>query len=148
MKSYNGNTSFIRIRRLNYINYGRIHSEWPDILIFNKHYAAEIIENVIDNTVTCDDKIVENYPSELTMKRWKKWFCKNISHIKKLTLLENQSDQTICENLENYISSSVWQNCGACSFSDSLLYSHSYPDAGWLSSICSFIYNTGNSLLI
>ena len=126
MKSYDGDTSFIRIRRLICINCGHIHNELPDILVPNKHYATEIIENVIDNTVTCDDRIVENYPSELTMKRWKKWFRKNISHIKNILLHEKQSNQTIYENLENY----------------------SYSDAGWLSSICSFIYNSGKSLLI
>ena len=43
-------------------------NEQLDILIHDKHYATEIIENVIDNTVTCDDRIVENYPPELTMK--------------------------------------------------------------------------------
>ena len=59
----------------------RLHIELPDILVPNKHYAAEIIENVVDGVSTPDDLSTENYPCERTMQRWKDWIRENIQQI-------------------------------------------------------------------
>ncbi len=48
MRSYGGKTSHIWLRRLRCKRCGRLHLELPDLLVPQKHYTAEVIENVVD----------------------------------------------------------------------------------------------------
>ncbi len=48
MRSYGGETSHIWLRRLCCKRCGRLHLELPDLLVPQKHYTAEVIENVVD----------------------------------------------------------------------------------------------------
>ena len=52
MKNYGGTCTYIRIRRMKCYACGKLHHELPDILVPYKHYAAEVIENVVDEIVT------------------------------------------------------------------------------------------------
>lgn len=76
-KSYNGRKHLLRIRRLKCggkDGCGRLHNELPEFIIPYKHYASEIIENVIDGVSTPCDPTTEDYPCEKTMQRWAAWF--------------------------------------------------------------------------
>ncbi len=77
MRSYGGETSQIWLRRLCCKHCGRLHLELPNLLVPQKHYTAEVIENVVDEVSTEEDKSTEDYPRQDTMRRWKRWiaFC-------------------------------------------------------------------------
>ena len=48
------------------------HRELPKDLFPRKHYAARIIQGVLDGTITSDDLEYEDYPCESTIVRWRK----------------------------------------------------------------------------
>lgn len=73
MRSYNGMVYWLWLRRLFCSFCHSLHLELPDILVPNKHYASEVVENVIDGVSTEDDKTTEDYPCRDTMARWKAW---------------------------------------------------------------------------
>ena len=81
MKCYNGEKKTFSLRRMRCVRCKRLHIELPDILVPNKHYAAELIENVVDGVSTPDDLSTENYPCERTMQRRKDWILKNRQQI-------------------------------------------------------------------
>lgn len=51
----------------------KTHRLLPDCTIPYKHYEAGVIEDVIDETLDEDALCEEEYPSESTLKRWRKW---------------------------------------------------------------------------
>ena len=81
MKCYNGEKKTFSLRRMRCARCKRLHIELPDILVPNKHYAAELIENVVDGVSTPDNLSTENYPCERTMQRRKDWILKNRQQI-------------------------------------------------------------------
>ena len=78
-----GKKSWVMIRRLVCTNKdcNHLHNELPDFLIPYKHYEAQLIEDVIDETITEDDVVEMDYPSLMTIKVWTEWFERNISNI-------------------------------------------------------------------
>lgn len=75
-RTYGGETFHIQIRRLKCHRCHRLHNELPNILVPHKHYCAEVIEDVVDEVVTPEDVVVEDYPCAATMERWKDWICR------------------------------------------------------------------------
>ena len=71
VRTKGGNTHWIKIRRLVCNECGKEHRELPDCLLPYKHYEAEIIKGVISGIITSDDLDYEDYPCEMTMKRWR-----------------------------------------------------------------------------
>lgn len=69
------------IRRLKCGECGRLHNELPDCLVPYKHYDAQLIEDVVDGTVSEEDPETEDYPCENTMKHWKWWLSHNEANI-------------------------------------------------------------------
>lgn len=65
-------SKWIKIRRLKCYSCGTVHRELPDYLIPYKQYEAEIIKGVIEGLITSDTLGYEDYPCEMTMKRWSK----------------------------------------------------------------------------
>lgn len=65
-----GERKVFKIRRLKCSKCGKIHRELPDFLIPYKHYDCEIIKGVIDGYITSSTIGYEDYPSEVTMRRW------------------------------------------------------------------------------
>ena len=61
----------IRIRRFKCSKCKRIHREIPDEVHPYKQYETEIIRGVLEGLITSDTYGFEDYPSEMTMKRWK-----------------------------------------------------------------------------
>ena len=51
----------------------KTHRLLPDISVPYKHYEAGVIEDVIDGTINEEALSEENYPSESTLQRWRRW---------------------------------------------------------------------------
>lgn len=64
-------TENIQIRRLKCSNCKKIHREIPEDIYPHKQYEAEIIRGVLEGFITSNTYGFEDYPCEMTMKRWK-----------------------------------------------------------------------------
>ena len=78
VRTYNGRTSHIQLRRLKCLVCRRMHLELPDFLVPRKHYVTEVIENVIDGVSDSEDESTDDFPCEQTMQRWINWIRFNI----------------------------------------------------------------------
>ena len=81
MKWYFGEKRVCSLRRLRCNRCHRLHIELPNALTPHKHYATEVIENVIDGASTPDDQTTENFPCVKTMLRWMDWIHNNAVQI-------------------------------------------------------------------
>ena len=133
MKWYNGEKKAFSLRRMRCARCRRLHNELPDILVPYKHYAAEIIENVVDDVSTPDDLSTEDYPCERTMQRWKDWIRKNTQQI-----------DGYLKSIGSRVSVSGYELLRS---GDSLLQKLRDKGAGWLAAVNRAIYNTGGRLL-
>lgn len=131
-RTYSGEKTWLVVRRLRCPSCGRLHTELPDIVTPYKHYATEIIENVVDGVSTPEDLSTEDYPCERTMKRWIGWIFGS----------QIQIDSQL-------------KSIGSClpGFGRELLFStESLFDAlrgkgsGWLCSINRALYNSGGRI--
>lgn len=50
-----------------------IHRELPDYILPFKQYDADIITGVLEGLITFETTGFEDYPSECTVKRWRKF---------------------------------------------------------------------------
>lgn len=66
-----GKKSFIFVDRYRCEMCGFIHRILPDHTIPYKHYDSEIITGVLDGLITEETYGYEDYPCEMTMKRWR-----------------------------------------------------------------------------
>lgn len=71
VKLGDGEKEWIYIRRLRCKNCKKLHRELPEYLIPYKQYDKEIISDVKHGVIDQDTYGYENYPCEMTMKRWK-----------------------------------------------------------------------------
>ncbi len=132
MKWYNGEKRIIMVRRLYCSHCKRLHTELPDVITSRKHYATEIIENVVDDVSTPDDTTTDTYPCERTMQRWKKWIANS-------RLLIDGYLKSIGSRLSA-------SGVELLNVRDSLLQKLRDDGAGWLSTVSRVIYNTGGWL--
>ena len=65
-----GEVNHIKIRRYHCYNCKKVHRELPDNLMPHKQYDAQIIIDFVDGLVSTNDLPYENYPCEVTAKRW------------------------------------------------------------------------------
>ena len=132
MKLEGGEKNWILINRLCCSKCHKLHNELPDCLVPYKHYASEIIEGVLDDTITSADEETEDYPCEMSMIRWKKWLDINRDFIE--GCIRNIGFRIFDENIsflkaaENRI--------------DLIRSTGKY----WLRTILKVIYNSGESL--
>ena len=73
-----GRVDYIVMRRMKCCECHSLHREIPDAIFPYKHYEKEIIIGVVEGLITYNTLGFEDYPSELTMKRWIKTI--DISH--------------------------------------------------------------------
>jgi len=73
IKSEYGQSMYIMIPRYKCIECKKIHRLLPNNLKPYKHYRADIIDGMINNIITCDDLPYEDWPTPLTVERWKKF---------------------------------------------------------------------------
>lgn len=130
-----GRKQWLVINRLKCTNErcGKLHSELPDCVIPYKHYAADLIEDVVEEVRTSDDVETEDYPCEETMKHWKWWALQNEANI------NGQMRSTVHRLLDldmEFLRSG-----------DSLLKElRERISPGWLSVVTRFIYNSGGRI--
>ena len=72
VKTKGGEKEFIDVERMICKNCGRICRILPKNLSPFKHYENDVIEGVREGLITPDTLGYENFPSEMTMERWKK----------------------------------------------------------------------------
>ena len=60
----------IPMRRLRCMRCGALHRELPELLFPYKQYEAEVIIGVLDGLITCETMGFEDYPCEMTIRRW------------------------------------------------------------------------------
>lgn len=134
MLRYGRKATHVQLRRLYCGHCRRLHLELPDCLVPRKHYALEVIENVVDGVSTPDDETTESYPVERTMERWKAWIAFNTDQI------------------NGWLKSIGYRFLGIgeaiFSTSVSLLATLRKDGAGWLATCERAIYNVGGSLLV
>lgn len=70
VRTKNRITGRIKIRRLKCENCGHIHRELPKSIFPYKQYEAELICGVLEGFITQDTYGYEDYPCEMTMRRW------------------------------------------------------------------------------
>lgn len=70
VRAAGGAARWVYILRFRCKDCGRIRRVLPDFLSPYKHYAKDIINSVLDGTITSDTLGFEDYPCEVTMKRW------------------------------------------------------------------------------
>jgi len=64
-------TCYILIRRLRCQDCSSTHREIPDVIFPFKQYEAEIIIGVLEGYISPETFGYEDYPCEMTMKRWR-----------------------------------------------------------------------------
>ena len=72
VKGRSNSRDFTTIERKKCTVCGRVKRIIPTFLYPHKHYGVEIINGVIDGLITPETLGFEDYPCEITMKRWKK----------------------------------------------------------------------------
>lgn len=70
-KTQGGKKNYISVRRLVCSNCKRIHREIPEDILPYCHYSKQIVADVIHEVVTSADLGYEDYPCDMTMKRWR-----------------------------------------------------------------------------
>lgn len=71
LRTKGGNKTFLKVRRFKCVECNKIHRELPEFIFEYKHYEAEIINGVMEGYITSDSIDYEDYPSDMTMKRWR-----------------------------------------------------------------------------
>lgn len=70
VRTKGGQVKEVRLRRFRCVECKSIHRELPDYIFPYKHYKADIINGVLDGTITPETLGFEDYPCEMTMARW------------------------------------------------------------------------------
>lgn len=70
VKSKYGRKQRMMINRLRCVDCKGLHRNLSDNMSPYKHYESDIIRGVIDGLITSDTLGFEDYPCEMTMKRW------------------------------------------------------------------------------
>lgn len=109
-----------------------MHNELPDVLVPHKHYAAEVIEETLDNKTVSLGLAEEDYPCDTTKKRWLYWFNINRAQI---------------EGVIRSVLYSIEENIHVFEDTDSLLLRIRKEKERWLSYCIKGVYSSGHSLL-
>ncbi len=70
VRAKGGVEHWVNVPRFRCMDCGRVRRALPDNILPYKQYEAEIINNVMNGTITSDTLGYEDYPCEETMKRW------------------------------------------------------------------------------
>ncbi len=64
----------VKVRRKRCPDCGRVHRELPKYLFPHKQYEKEVILGAINGQITPNTLGYEDYPCEMTFKRWKLFY--------------------------------------------------------------------------
>ena len=70
IRTKGGIVEHIKLRRFRCVDCNALHREIPSTIFPYKHYAAEIINGVLNGFITPETLGFEDYPCEMTIKRW------------------------------------------------------------------------------
>lgn len=70
VRSKYGHKQELNIRRLRCVKCNALHRELPDTIFPYKQYETDIIIGVLEGLINCETLGFEDYPCEITMKRW------------------------------------------------------------------------------
>lgn len=70
VRTKGGSKCWIKIPRYKCVVCNGVHRRLPDYIFPYKHYEAEIINGVVNGFITSETLGFEDYPCEMTMKRW------------------------------------------------------------------------------
>lgn len=70
IRSESGKIEHVKIRRFRCVECKKMHRELPDNLMPYKQFRADIIAGIVDGSIEVQDLEFEDYPCEMTMKRW------------------------------------------------------------------------------
>ena len=79
VRTKNRSTSWAKVRRLHCERCGAFHRELPDFIFPFKQYESEVIIGVAEGLITCETLGFEDYPCEMTMRRWCAEFASSIT---------------------------------------------------------------------
>ncbi len=65
---------YVTIQRWRCKECGRMHDELPSDILPHKHYEREMVEGVQEGLVDSSILGYEDYPCEMTMRRWRKTY--------------------------------------------------------------------------
>ena len=72
VRTKNRDTSIIFMQRVQCLECGKVSRVLPDNLIPYKQYEKDVIEGVQEGLIDSDILGFEDYPCEMTMRRWRK----------------------------------------------------------------------------
>lgn len=134
-KQIGGERKIYMINRLQCTNGGcrKLHRQLTDGMIKFKHYAAEVIEDVIDGLISEEDGLKN--PCDGSMKHWRWWFLYNK------------------EQIEGYLQSAWYRlhgfDTGSGKQVGSLLDEiRENICPGWLGKVCRLVNNIGGVLQV
>lgn len=78
IKGRNRNVTIVSVERYKCSGCGCIHRKLPNNISPYKQYEVRIITGVINGTITSDMIEYEDYPCEMTMKRWKTQYLQSL----------------------------------------------------------------------
>lgn len=71
VKMKGGSSKWVYVKRYQCPKCGKIERKLPNNILPFKHYEKDIIEGVTEGWITSDTLGYEDYPCEITMKRWR-----------------------------------------------------------------------------
>ncbi|MFI3173918.1 MAG: DUF6431 domain-containing protein [Bacillota bacterium] len=71
IRTKNRKTEYMHLLRFQCNNCHTIHRQIPKQLFPFKQYESEVIQGVLDGIITSDILGYEDYPCEMTMRRWR-----------------------------------------------------------------------------
>lgn len=71
IKKKGGVTECVKIQRVKCSQCSSIRRILPENILPYKHYERDIVEGVLEGWITSDTLGYEDYPCEMTMKRWR-----------------------------------------------------------------------------
>lgn len=71
LRTKGGKKTNLWLRRLRCTRCGKLHRELPIDILPYRRYERELILGVVEGLITPDTLGFEDYPCELTMKRWR-----------------------------------------------------------------------------
>lgn len=70
VRTRGGGKHWIKVKRFKCVICNSVHRLLPDDIFPYKHYDSEIIRGVLEGYITPDTIGYEDYPCEMTIKRW------------------------------------------------------------------------------
>lgn len=71
VRTKGGMAEYAKVRRWKCLGCNSVHREIPNDIYPYKQYESEIIKGVLDGLITSNTIGFEDYPCEMTMKRWR-----------------------------------------------------------------------------